>query len=293
MSFNFTGTGVALVTPFYADGRIDFESLKKVVDHVVQGGVDYLVALGTTAETPALSKNDRLAVTQAVLEANAGRLPVVLGMGGNDTAELLDYLHAFDMQGIAALLSVTPYYNKPSQEGLYQHYKAMLSATDLPILLYNVPARTACNLKAATTLRLANDFKQFVGIKEASGDFAQIMEIIQNRPKGFKVVSGDDVITLPLLAAGADGVISVIANAYPAIFSQMTRQALAGDFEKAKAQHYRLFPLMQLIFEEGNPTGVKAAMALQGLLENNLRLPMISSSKSLFERIAAANALLK
>jgi 4-hydroxy-tetrahydrodipicolinate synthase len=289
MSFNFTGTGVALVTPFYTDGRIDFASLNKVVDHVIQGGVDYLVALGTTAETPALSKNDRLAVTQAVLEANAGRLPVVLGMGGNDTAELLDYLHAFDMQGITALLSVTPYYNKPSQEGLYQHYKAMLSATDLPILLYNVPARTACNLKASTTLRLASDFKQFVGIKEASGDFTQIMDIIQNRPAGFKVVSGDDLITLPLLAAGADGVISVIANAYPRAFSSMTRLALAGDYEKARQEHYRLFPMMQLLFEEGNPTGVKAAMAIQGLLENNLRLPMISSSHTLYDRIAKAN----
>lgn len=289
MNFDFTGTGVALVTPFHANGKLDFESLQKVVDHVIAGEVDFLVALGTTGETPALSKNDRIEVTQAILQANAGRKPVVLGMGGNDTAELLDYLQAFDMQGIAGLLSVTPYYNKPSQEGLYQHYKAMLSATDLPILLYNVPPRTACNLKAETTLRLANDFKQIVGVKEASGDMSQIMQLLLQRPKGFKVLSGDDLLTLPMISLGAEGVISVIANAYPGQFSQMTRAALSGDWAEARRLHFHLLPMMNLIFEEGNPTGVKAAMYIQGLLENELRLPLISSSGTLLERISTAH----
>lgn len=289
MNFDFTGTGVALVTPFHANGKIDFASLQKVVDHVIAGEVDFLVALGTTGETPALSKNDRMEVTQAILQANAGRKPVVLGMGGNDTAELLDYLQAFDMKGIAGLLSVTPYYNKPSQEGLYQHYKAMLSATDLPILLYNVPPRTACNLKAETTLRLANDFKQIVGVKEASGDMGQIMQLLLQRPAGFKVLSGDDLLTLPMISLGAEGVISVIANAYPAQFSSMTRAALMGDWQQARRLHFELLPMMNLIFEEGNPTGVKAAMFCQGLLQNELRLPLIPSSAALTERIGRAH----
>lgn len=289
MKFDFTGTGVALVTPFHADGKIDFQSLKQVVDHVIDGDVDFLVALGTTGETPALSKNDRMEVTQAILQANGGRKPVVLGMGGNDTAELLDYLQAFDMKGIAGLLSVTPYYNKPSQEGLYQHYKAMLSATDLPILLYNVPPRTACNLKAETTLRLANDFKQIVGVKEASGDMGQIMQLLLERPKGFKVLSGDDLLTLPMLSLGAEGVISVIANAYPRQFSNITRAAMAGDWDEARRLHFALLPMMHLIFEEGNPTGVKAAMFVQKLLQNELRLPLIPSSAALLERIKTAH----
>ncbi len=290
MNFNYSGTGVALVTPFHPDGKIDFVSLKKVVNHVVAGEVDFLVALGTTGETPALSKHDRMEVTQAILEANAGRKPVVLGMGGNDTAELLDYLQAFDMKGISALLSVTPYYNKPSQEGLYQHYKAMLSATDLPVILYNVPPRTACNLKAETTLRLANDFKQIVAIKEASGDMQQIMQILMQRPQGFKVLSGDDLLTLPMISLGAEGVISVIGNAYPKTFSDMTRAALAGNWEEARRLHYGLLPMMHLIVEEGNPTGVKAAMHVQGLLQNELRLPLIASSSSLLSRIQAAHS---
>jgi 4-hydroxy-tetrahydrodipicolinate synthase len=292
MNFDFTGTGVALVTPFHPDGKIDFASLHKVVDHVIAGEVDFLVALGTTGETPALSKNDRMEVTQAILQANAGRKPVVLGMGGNDTAELLDYLQAFDMKGIAGLLSVTPYYNKPSQEGLYQHYKAMLSATDLPILLYNVPPRTACNLKAETTLRLANDFKQIVGIKEASGDMGQIMQLLMQRPAGFKILSGDDLLTLPMISLGAEGVISVIANAYPGQFSRMTRAGLSGDWQLARQIHFELLPMMNLIFEEGNPTGVKAAMYCQGLLQNELRLPLIPSSAGLTERILHAHGKL-
>ncbi len=292
MTFDFTGTGVALITPFHENGSIDFESLKKSVNHVVEGGVDFIVALGTTGETPALSKTDRWAVTQAILEYTNLRKPVVLGMGGNDTAELLDYLHSFNMAGIAGLLSVTPYYNKPSQEGLYQHYKAMLSATDLPILLYNVPARTACNLKAETTLKLANDFSQIIGIKEASGDLLQIMKIIQHRPKGFKVLSGDDLLTLPMISLGAEGVISVIANAYPRQFSEMTRAALNNEWDSARKAHFQLLDMMNLIFDEGNPTGVKAAMYVQGLLANNLRLPLIRSSNYLLERISAAHAAL-
>jgi 4-hydroxy-tetrahydrodipicolinate synthase len=286
MPFNLTGTGVAVVTPFKADKSIDHKALKQVLDFIIAGSVEYVVALGTTGETPVLSKSDRMEVLSAIVEGVAGRVPVVLGMGGNDTHELLDHMSSFNMDGVHALLSVTPYYNKPSQAGLYAHYKAVSEHTDLPIILYNVPPRTACNLTAETTLRLAGDFKNIVGIKEASGDFAQIMQILHERPAGFQVYSGDDLLTLPMLAAGADGVISVIANGCPTEFSQMTRFALAGDYAAARDLHYRLLPLMQLIFLEGNPTGIKALLHARGLIHNELRLPMVSASVDLSRKIA-------
>lgn len=286
MPFNLTGTGVAVVTPFKANKSIDHPALHKVLDFIIAGGVEYVVALGTTGETPALSKSDRMEVLASVMEGVAGRVPVVLGMGGNDTHELLEHMSSFNMGGVHALLSVTPYYNKPSQAGLYAHYKAVSEHTDLPIILYNVPPRTACNLSADTTLRLAADFKNIVGIKEASGDFGQIMQILHERPTGFQVYSGDDLLTLPMLAGGADGVISVIANGCPAEFSQMTRLALAGDYAAARTLHYRLLPLMQMIFAEGNPTGIKALLHARGLVQNELRLPMVSASKGLSDKIA-------
>lgn len=285
MPFNLSGTGVAVVTPFKADKSIDLQALHQVLDFIVAGGVEYVVALGTTGETPVLSKADRMKVLASIIEGVAGRVPVVLGMGGNDTHELLDHMRSFNMQGVAALLSVTPYYNKPSQAGLYAHYKAVSEHSDLPIILYNVPSRTACNLTAETTLRLASDFNNIVAIKEASGDFSQIMEILNERPQGFQVYSGDDLLTLPMLAAGADGVISVIANGCPVEFSQMTRFAMAGDFAAARQLHYRLLPMMQLIFSEGNPTGIKALLHVRGLIQNELRLPMISSSAELSQKI--------
>jgi 4-hydroxy-tetrahydrodipicolinate synthase len=234
-----------------------------------------------------LSKTDRQEVLNAVKAAIHGRVPLVLGMGGNDTLELLDHMQSFDMQGVDALLSVTPYYNKPSQAGLYAHYKAVAESTPLPIILYNVPGRTACNLTAETSLRLAHDFDNIVAIKEASGDLAQIMEIIAHRPAGFKVYSGDDLITLPMIALGAEGVISVIANGFPAEFSAMVRHALVGDFEAARALHYRLLPAMNLIFSEGNPTGIKALLHARGLIDNELRLPLIKSSETLLVQLKA------
>lgn len=287
MQFNLNGTGVAVVTPFDSAGKIDHPALNRVVDFIIAGGADYIVALGTTGETPALSKNDRQEVLNTVKAAIGSRVPLVLGMGGNDTLELLDHINSFDMQGVDALLSVTPYYNKPSQEGLYAHYKAIAENTTLPIILYNVPSRTACNLSAETTLRLANDFKNIVAIKEASGDLAQIMEIIHKRPTGFKVYSGDDLITLPMIALGADGVISVIANGFPKEFSDMTRHALTGNFDAARALHYSLLPAINLVFSEGNPTGIKALLHARGLIDNELRLPLIKSSEALLARLKA------
>lgn len=287
MQFNLSGTGVAVVTPFDREGKIDHPAMQRVVDFIIAGGVDYIVALGTTGETPALSKKDRQEVLNGVKSAINGRVPLVLGMGGNDTLELLDHMNSFDVQGVDALLSVTPYYNKPSQAGLYAHYQAVAKNTALPIILYNVPGRTACNLTAETTLRLAHDFDNIVAIKEASGDLAQIMEILHKRPAGFKVYSGDDVITLPMLALGADGVISVIANGFPKEFSDMTRHALAGDFETARELHYRLLPTMNLIFSEGNPTGIKALLHARGLIDNELRLPLIKSSETLLTQLKA------
>lgn len=287
MQFNLSGTGVAVVTPFDREGKIDHPAMQRVIDFIISGGVDYIVALGTTGETPALSKKDRQEVLNGVKSAINGRVPLVLGMGGNDTLELLDHMNSFDMQGVDALLSVTPYYNKPSQAGLYAHYQAVAKNTALPIILYNVPGRTACNLTAETTLRLAHDFDNIVAIKEASGDLAQIMEILHKRPAGFKVYSGDDLITLPMLALGADGVISVIANGFPKEFSDMTRHALAGDFETARELHYRLLPTMNLIFSEGNPTGIKALLHARGLIDNELRLPLIKSSETLLTQLKA------
>lgn len=287
MQFNLSGTGVAVVTPFDREGKIDHPALHRVIDFIIAGGVDYIVVLGTTGETPALSKKDRQEVLNGVKSAINGRVPLVLGMGGNDTLELLDHMNSFEMQGVDALLSVTPYYNKPSQAGLYAHYQGVAENTTLPIILYNVPGRTACNLTAETTLRLAHDFDNIVAIKEASGDLAQIMEILHKRPAGFKVYSGDDLITLPMLALGADGVISVIANGFPKEFSDMTRHALTGDFETARALHYRLLPAMNLIFSEGNPTGIKALLHARDLIENELRLPLVRSSESLLKQLKA------
>lgn len=293
MSFQLSGTGVAVVTPFTSTGAIDHAALHKVVNFIIAGGVEYVVALGTTGETPALSKSDRMEVLTSVREAIAGRVPLVLGMGGNDTRELLEHMHSFDMTGVHALLSVTPYYNKPSQAGLYAHYKAVAENTDLPVILYNVPPRTGCNLTAETTLRLAHDFKNIVATKEASGDFSQISEVLRLRPAGFKVYSGDDVITLPLLGLGVDGVISVIANGCPRQFSELTRAGLAGDFATARALHHQLMPLMQLIFAEGNPTGIKALLHARGLLENELRLPLVPSSAGLLAKIGEALKVLE
>ena len=275
------GTGIALVTPFDSKGRPDRKGLRRIIDHVVQGGVEFIVALGTTAETPTLSKEDRMEVLELVKEGLDGRLPLWCGMGGNDTRELLEQLSSFDLKGVDALLSVTPYYNRPSQEGLYAHYRELALATDHPIVLYNVPARTGCSLLAETTLRLADDFKNIVATKEASGDWMQIMEIMRSKPADFKVYSGDDAISLPLLSLGLDGVVSVVGNAWPQTFGQMVRHALAGESTEARQLHYQMLPLMTAVFREGSPAGIKFILQSMGLCEDHLRLPLVGISTRL------------
>jgi 4-hydroxy-tetrahydrodipicolinate synthase len=275
------GTGIALVTPFDSKGRPDRKGLRRIIDHVVQGGVEFIVALGTTAETPTLSKEDRMEVLELVKEGLDGRLPLWCGMGGNDTRELLEQLSSFDLKGVDALLSVTPYYNRPSQEGLYAHYRELALATDHPIVLYNVPARTGCSLLAETTLRLADEFNNIVATKEASGDWMQIMEIMRCKPSDFKVYSGDDAISLPLLSLGLDGVVSVVGNAWPQTFGQMVRHALAGEPTEARQLHYQMLPLMTAVFREGSPAGIKFILQSMGLCEDHLRLPLVGISTRL------------
>lgn len=276
-----SGTGIAVVTPFNIQGNPDHAGIANVVDHLVNGGVDFVVALGTTGETPTLSKEERMQVLDLVREQLAGRLPLWCGMGGNDTRELLDQLKAFDLNGVDALLSVTPYYNRPTQEGLYAHYRELALSTDKPIVLYNVPARTGCSLTAETTLRLASDFPNIVATKEASGDWGQIMEIMRSKPASFKVYSGDDAISLPLMALGLDGVISVIGNALPQSFSTMVRHALKGDFQAARQIHHQLLPIMTAVFREGSPAGIKFLLQELGLCKSSLRLPLVGISKEL------------
>ena len=277
--------GVALITPFKTDETIDFDALSRVVEHLIKNGTDYLVVCGTTAETPTLTDAEKDEVTRFVVNCNAGRLPIVLGMGGNNTKALVEKLSNYDLSGIDAILSVTPYYNKPSQEGLYQHSAAIANASPLPIILYNVPGRTGINMLASTTLRLANDFNNIIAIKEASGIFSQIDDIIKNKPEDFMVISGDDGITFPLITLGAVGVISVIGNAFPREFSRMVRLALEGDYKNARTIHHRFTELIELLFVEGNPAGVKSMLALMGLIENKLRLPLVPNTIKTYEKI--------
>ena len=290
----FRGTGVAMITPFKEDGEIDFDRLMIHADRLIDQGTGYLVVLGTTAETPTLSARDRQDVISCVIEACGGRVPLMLGLGGFDTKAVIETIKHTDTREIQGLLSVSPYYNKPSQEGIYQHYAAIASVSELPVMLYNVPGRTASNISAETALRLATDFGgTIIGVKEASGNFEQVMEIINNRPEGFLVVSGDDAITLPMIAAGGDGAISVIGNAYPALTSLMVAAALDGAYLKARELHYKLFPMMKAIFKEGNPAGVKAAMEIQGWIENVLRLPLIPVTAALHQEISQLNSNLQ
>ena len=281
------GMGVALVTPFDAAGMVDHEALGRLVDYQIESRADFLCVLGTTAETPTLSEEEKQAVRKTVVERNAGRLPILLGCGGNCTHNIVSKLSKDKMEDVDAILSVVPYYNKPTQEGMYAHFKAISEATDLPIILYNVPGRTGVNMLPETTLRLAADCKNVVGIKEASGNIEQIEYILRNRPEGFKVFSGDDGITLPLIKSGADGVISVIGNAYAAEFAQLVHLAQAGDFASAEAIDKRLEELYRLIFVDGNPAGIKCVMELRGMLQNVLRLPLVPATQATKEKIAA------
>jgi 4-hydroxy-tetrahydrodipicolinate synthase len=279
------GTGVALVTPFKLKDDIDYDALEKVIEYVIEGGVEYIVTLGTTGETPTLSKYEKTDIIKFTYKVVNDRVPVVVGIGGNNTKELLSDIESFPLDKAIAVLSASPYYSKPSQEGLYQHYKTLADASSRPIILYNVPGRTGRNLNALTTIRLANEVENIAGIKEASGDMAQCMQILRDAPKDFLVVSGDDALALPLIACGMKGVISVAANAYPKEFSQMVRLCLKNDFAKAKNINDKLIEAYELMFAENNPAGVKAFMAKMGLIENCLRLPLVTLSEDLFDRV--------
>lgn len=279
------GMGVALITPFKEDESIDVEALIRMVDYQLQNNTDFLCVLGTTAETPTLSEEEKLFVKKTVIERVNSKIPILLGVGGNNTQAVVKQLKEDDFSGVDAILSVVPYYNKPSQEGIYQHYKAIASATKLPIVLYNVPGRTGVNMTAETTLRLARDFKNIIAVKEASGNFTQMDDIIKNKPEGFNVLSGDDGFTFPLITLGAVGVISVIGNAFPREFSKMTRLALSGDYENALTIHHKFTELFKLLFVDGNPAGVKCILNAMGMIENRLRLPLIPTRITTFEAI--------
>ena len=281
------GTGVALVTPFQPNFDIDYPALERIIDFVIDGGVEYIVTMGTTGETPTLSKEEKRDIILFTYEKVAGRVPVVVGVGGNNTAELVKELSWFPLDKAVAVLSASPYYSKPSQEGLFQHYKALAAASPKPIILYNVPGRTGRNLTAATTIRLSREVPNIGGIKEASGDMAQCMEILRDRPAGFLVVSGDDALAMPQIACGMDGVISVAANSFPKAFTEMVRLSLKHQFREAKALNDRLIAGYDLLFAENNPAGVKAAMVELGLIGNNLRLPVVPVSDDLQAKMKA------
>lgn len=281
------GLGVALVTPFKADKSIDFGALERLVDFQIESGVDFLVVLGTTGETPTLSRQEQKQVREFIRSHVNGRVPLVLGLGSNNTAAVTEDLMSLDLQGFDAILSAVPHYNKPSQEGIYQHFAEIARKSPLPILLYNVPGRTGVNMTAATCLRLAHEFSNIIGIKEASGNFVQIEEIIKNKPDHFEVISGDDGITYPLMTLGAKGVISVIGNAFPKEFGKMVRKCLDGDFKGALPLHFQFTELFNLLFVDGNPAGVKCTLNALGMIENELRLPLVPTRLSTNEKIHA------
>jgi 4-hydroxy-tetrahydrodipicolinate synthase len=279
------GTGVAIITPFKRNTDVDYESLEKLINYIIENGVEYIVSLGTTGETPTISKNERQEIVDFTIEKINGRTPIVVGVGGNSTKEVIDALGDFPLEKVSAVLSNSPYYNKPSQEGIFQHYKALAAASPKPIILYNVPGRTGSNISAETTLRLANECSNVGGIKEASGNMVQCMHILKNKPEDFMVVSGDDHITLPLIACGMDGVISVAANCFPKDFSEMVRLALKFDFKGAQKLHYKLLGGYDLLFAENNPAGVKAFLAEMKLIENELRLPLTPLSQPIYQKV--------
>lgn len=277
----FYGTGVAMVTPFNEKGAVDHTALARLTNHLVEGGLEYLVVMGTTGESATLSKEEKRDVLQTVIATNAGRIPVVLGVGGNNTDEVCKELQQLNITGLSAILSVSPAYNKPTQQGIYAHYEAVSKASPLPILLYNVPGRTGSNMLASTTLRLAHDFHNIIGIKEASGNVEQCIAILKKKPSDFLVISGDDNLTLSLIACGANGVISVVGNAFPKAFSDMVRAALSNDYSQARSLQYRLFDIINMLFEEGNPGGVKCALCVLDICEEHMRLPLVPVSPAL------------
>lgn len=281
----FSGTGVAIVTPFNPDGTIDYASLQKLILHI-NPHVDYIVVMGTTGENPVLNSQEKLDVIKAVIEYNQSKIPIVVGIGGYSTQEVIENTHKYSISGVSGLLSVTPYYNKPSQQGLYQHFLETAKVTKLPIILYNVPGRTGCNMLPETTLRLANDCQNIIGIKEASGNVEQIMQIIAHKPDSFLVISGDDALTLPLIAAGADGVISVTANALPDLVNKMVHAAMDFNYNLSREIHYKILPFTQLLFKEGSPAGIKTALSLMTICQNYVRLPLATGSEKLNNEIS-------
>ena len=285
MNYKFKGTGVAIVTPFHKYGTIDFNSLKKLIEHLIKNGVNYLVVMGTTGESVVLSKDEKYALINFVVEEVDNRVPIVLGIGGNHTQLIKDTILATDLEGIDAILSVSPYYNKPQQKGIYLHYKEISEVSPVPIILYNVPGRTNSNISVETTLELAKNFENIIGIKEASGNLNQIMQIIKNKPKDFLVISGDDVLTLPIMAIGGDGAISVTANAFPKEYSEMVSLCLRKNKKQAIALHYKLLDFTNEIFADGSPSGIKAALDILELCGNNLRLPLVKVNKTVQFRL--------
>ncbi len=287
----FKGTGVALVTPFNIEDKVDFKALEKLIEFQILNGVNYLVVQGTTGESATLSDEEKVAVLEFVIEINSGRLPIVLGIGGNHTQSVINQIKKFSSFKIDGILSVSPYYNKPSQEGIFAHYKAISESTNLPIILYNVPGRTSSNISVSNTLKLAKECSNIVAIKEASGNLEQIMEIILHKPEGFLVISGDDVLTLPHLSIGGDGVISVVANAFPKRFSSMVNAVMSGNMKLANEKHYELFEIIQYLFADGNPGGIKYVLQLINIGTDHLRLPLINinqkTAKKLYELVAA------
>ena len=279
------GLGIALITPFKQDGSVDFEALGRLLDYQLRNGADYLVVLGTTGETPTLTENEKTEIKKFIVEKVNHKVPLILGCGGNCTASVIEQTKRVNPDEFDAILSVAPFYNKPSQEGLYQHYKAIAEASPVPVVLYNVPGRTGVNIAASTTLRLARDFENIIAVKEASGNMSQIDEIIENKPKDFVVISGDDGITFPLITLGAVGVISVIGNAFPAEFSKMVRLALNGDYESARKIHRQFSELFSLLFVDGNPAGVKSMLSMMGFVENKLRLPLVPTTLTTYDKI--------
>lgn len=283
-----SGTGVALVTPFNARHEVDFDALTRLINHVIDGGVEFLVSLGTTGETATLTKAEKKDVLAHTVRIAAGRVPVVAGFGGNNTQGVIDDIHHADLDGIAAILSVSPYYNKPTQEGIFRHYKAISEASPLPVILYNVPGRTSSNITAPTTLRIARECPNVMGMKEASGNLEQCMAIVKDRPEGFLVTSGEDALTLPMISFGMDGVISVVANAFPREYSNMVRFSLEGRFEAAARLHFALFDIINLLFAEGNPGGVKCALKHLRICDDHMRLPLWNVSPELDAKMAKA-----
>ncbi|MDB5226534.1 MAG: dihydrodipicolinate synthase [Bacteroidota bacterium] len=282
---NLKGVGVALVTPFDEQKEVNFKEFDTVVNYVIENGVDYVVVLGTTGESVTLNKREKQDLIQACVEITDKRVPVIAGFGGNDTRSIIEDLNAYDLSGVDGVLSVSPYYNKPTQEGIYEHYKAIATNTDLPIILYNVPGRTASNIRASTTLQLAHEFKNIIGIKEASNDWMQLHWLARERPEGFLLISGNDDLVVPLISIGYDGVISVIANATPKIFCTMVHNALEGNFEDAQPVVHQLDELITFLFEQGNPAGVKAAMQHLGICNDHVRLPLMPVNNELRKKI--------